>query len=52
MIRLGACPIDATITADGTRKVTELVALAKKPGAQVRAFLWSLVAAEILAKRK
>jgi two-component system OmpR family response regulator len=37
---------------DGTRLVTELVALAKKPDAQVRAFLWSLVALEILEKRK
>jgi two-component system OmpR family response regulator len=37
---------------DGTRKVTELVALSMKPDAQVRVFLWSLVALEILEKRK
>jgi two-component system, OmpR family, response regulator len=37
---------------DGTRDVPALVALAKKPDAQVRAFLWSLVALEILEKRR
>ena len=36
---------------DGTRTVAELVALAKKPEAQVRASLWALVALEIFEKR-
>jgi len=37
---------------NGTRTVSELVALARKPAAQVRASLWALVALEILEKRK
>src|SRR6266568_1609716 len=36
---------------DGTRTVAELVTLAKKPEAQVRASLWALVALEIFEKR-
>jgi two-component system OmpR family response regulator len=36
---------------DGTRTVAELVALAGKPEATVRASLWSLVALEILERR-
>jgi len=37
---------------NGIRTVSELVALARKPAAQVRASLWALVALEILEKRK
>jgi two-component system OmpR family response regulator len=36
---------------DGTRTVAELVALARRADAEVRSFLWSLVALEILEKR-
>jgi len=36
---------------DGTRSVADLVALARRPDADVRAFLWSLVALELLEKR-
>jgi CheY-like chemotaxis protein len=36
---------------NGTRTVSELVALARKPADQVRASLWALVALEILEKR-
>jgi two-component system, OmpR family, response regulator len=36
---------------DGTRTATELVAVAKRPDAEVRSFLWSLVALDILEKR-
>ena len=37
---------------DGTRTVVDLVTLARRPDAEVRAFLWSLVALEILEKRR
>jgi CheY-like chemotaxis protein len=37
---------------NGTRTVSELVALARKPADQVRASLWALVALEILEKRR
>ena len=37
---------------NGTRTVAELVTLARKPAAQVRASLWALVALEILEKRR
>jgi two-component system, OmpR family, response regulator len=36
---------------DGTRTVSELIALAGRPAPTVHAFLWSLVALEILEKR-
>ncbi len=36
---------------NGTRTVAELIALARKPEASVRATLWALVALEILEKR-
>ncbi len=37
---------------NGTRTVSELVALVRKPALQVRAALWALVALEILEKRR
>jgi two-component system, OmpR family, response regulator len=37
---------------DGTRTVAALVALARRPDTEVRGFLWSLVALEILEKRR